>query len=383
MSQSSGIYIHIPYCRKACTYCDFYFSTIHDSIPKTVESLVKEMEIRKNELAGSLIQSIYLGGGTPSLLSAENLQQLFNAINTHYDISSLLEVTIETNPDDITPSLLDAWKKMGINRLSIGLQSFVDSELKAMNRAHTAAMGIKSVEMAKNAGFTNITVDLIYGTPWKTASQWEDNVNRVIDMGVPHISAYQLTVEPNTALDHLVRKKNLSVLPEDETAAQFITLRNLLKEAGIFAYEVSNFSKPGFEAVHNRSYWQGLPYAGFGPSAHSYNGKIRKWNVSNLHTWQKAIAEKKIWWEEETLGENEMYNELILTRLRTREGLHIQSVQQLPTHLQKHFATGYKKAATLGHLAEKNGSIFIPEHAVLLTDNICCELFFTSDSNFV
>lgn len=379
----AGIYIHIPYCKKACTYCDFYFSTVHTSIPATVETLLKEISLRKNELAGHAIQSIYLGGGTPSLLQPEQLEKIFNAIKQDYDLSSLREVTIETNPDDITPAALASWKKLGINRLSIGLQSLVDEELKAMNRAHNAEMGIQSVKMAQDAGFSNVTVDLIYGTPWKTASQWEEIIKTVIKMNVQHISAYQLTVEPNTMLDQMVRKKNLSVLPEDETAEQFLTLTRLLQEANIFAYEVSNFSKPGFEAVHNRSYWQGLPYAGFGPSAHSYNKKIRKWNVANLHTWQKAINEGKNWWEEEILGEKEKYNELILTRLRTREGLHLASVQQLPVPILQHFNQEKQRLLGRGHLIEENGHLIIPQEAILLTDNICCELFFTSGTDLL
>lgn len=379
MLPAAGIYIHIPYCKQACTYCDFYFSTVQSTIPQTVEGIVKEAVLRKNELTGHTIQSIYLGGGTPSLLTKQQLSQIFDALHNQYDTRIVKEITIETNPDDITPQRLQEWKQLGINRLSIGIQSFADDELKQMNRAHTAQQALQCVQWAKEAGFSNITVDLIYGTPWKSASQWEKDVKTVLAMDVPHVSAYQLTLEPKTQLTHWVNTGKVTSLPEENTYEQFWSMKKWLAERGIVQYEVSNFAKPGYEAVHNRSYWQGLPYLGLGPSAHSFAGTKRKWNHANLHTWFKALQQNQNWWEEENLTEEQQYNELILTRLRTRTGLDFTLLQSFPPRLQAHFKHETEKQKQLGYLEEFEGHIRITESHVLLTDNICCELFFVAE----
>lgn len=316
----AGIYLHIPFCKQACSYCDFHFSTVLDTREQLVEALKLEIKLRRTYLGDEALQSIYFGGGTPSLLSNEQLSAIMEVIKTEFIALPDAEVTLETNPDDIEPSRLEIWKKMGINRLSIGLQSFNNEELRWMNRAHTAEESLQAVKKAQAAGFTNITIDLIYGSRFQSVDTWVETVKIALDLGVQHISAYQLTVEDRTKLGHAVRKGTEPIPSDQLTAEQFLYLSEQLTAAGFEHYEISNFALPGYRAVHNSNYWLQKNYLGLGPSAHSFNGSSRQWNVRNNPQYIKAIAMGNLPFEKEELSVRDLYNEYVMTRFRTSWG---------------------------------------------------------------
>lgn len=327
----AGIYIHIPYCKQACTYCDFYFSTNTGSKPQLVQALQRELLLRKDFFdTGTLVQTIYLGGGTPSLLTDTELAMIMDTVRQHYTVSAQPEVTLEANPDDVNAASLQAWKSAGVNRLSIGIQSFRDEDLRFMNRAHTAAEAKACVRLAHDAGFENITIDLIYNIPGMDDAAWEATIAQAVGLVVPHISAYALTVEPRTQLARQVATGQVPAPDDEQFIRNFNTLIDRLKQAGYDHYEISNFAKPGCNSQHNTAYWQGLPYLGIGPSAHSFDGRrTRSWNVRNLHQYADQLAEDTLPTEEvEELTPAQQINERVLTRLRTAQGL---LLQQLPS----------------------------------------------------
>jgi oxygen-independent coproporphyrinogen-3 oxidase len=330
----AGFYIHIPFCKHACFYCNFHFSTSAKSTKEMTAALVKEIELRR-KMAGSdeqkhfsvitpeeeKIETIYFGGGTPSLISSEEISQIISTIKKNYQISSNAEVTLEANPDDINAQTINNWKSAGINRLSIGIQSFIERDLKWMNRAHNAEQALRSIELARQAGFNNFSIDLIFGTPGLSDEEWKKNIQTVIGLQVPHISSYALTVEPKTALQKMIELKKKENINDEVQARQFMILMQMLKDAGYEHYEISNFAKPGFRSRHNSSYWQGEKYIGIGPSAHSFDGEARSWNIANNHAYMKSIAENKIPSELEILTRSQKLNEYIMTSLRTTEGM--------------------------------------------------------------
>jgi oxygen-independent coproporphyrinogen-3 oxidase len=323
----SGIYIHIPFCRKACDYCDFHFSTSPGLKGRMISAICRELELRSQK--DWVIRTVYFGGGTPSLLSAGELQAIMEAVSVNYSVSQDAEITFEANPDDITKASLNNWKKAGINRLSVGVQSFINRDLRYMGRIHDSAKAEESIEMAMDAGIHNINVDLIYGTPGLTPAEWEMNLKKAVSLGVSHISAYALTVEENTPLFHRIRKKQKAAPDENVTADQFIFLSQFLQEQGYEHYEVSNFCKPGMHSRHNSSYWEGLPYWGIGPSAHSFDGQKRRMNVANNARYIKSLEdENTLLFEEEILTGDDHYNEFLLTRLRTSKGLNRKDFEQ-------------------------------------------------------
>jgi len=274
----AGIYIHIPFCRKRCSYCDFHFSTTFSNYRgELVAAIIREIELRKSEI-NEPIETIYFGGGTPSILTEDELSSILGQIHRSFQFSKEVEVTLEVNPEDVTEETTSFWKKMGVNRISIGLQSFKESDLKWMNRAHDLDQGYKAVELLKKQGFENISVDLIYGLPGLTLLEWENHLKHVISLHIQHISAYCLTVEKRTALNHFVKTGKLKIPNEDIQSEQFNLMLRILKQNGFLQYEISNFAKPEFESKHNSSYWQNKPYLGVGPSAHSFDGKTRRWN---------------------------------------------------------------------------------------------------------
>lgn len=325
----AGIYIHIPFCKQKCTYCDFHFSTSFEHYRKEmIETIGKEIQLRKYELENSTIASIYFGGGTPSILNNDELSYLLFQITQNYTIASYAEITLEANPDDCSFEQLSMWKKAGINRLSIGLQSFKSSDLNWMNRAHTVEEAFSCVQLAKKSGFNAISVDLIYGLPDLTMEEWKHHIDEVIAMDVQHISAYCLTVEEKTALNKLVNEKKIVPAGEDAQSEQFLELSHRLKKAGFLHYEISNFGKPDHEAVHNSNYWKGVSYIGVGPSAHSFNGNTRRWNISNNSQYLKQF-ESNDYFEEETLTKNDQWNEIVMTGLRTTSGVAIEQLTAL------------------------------------------------------
>ena len=316
----AGLYIHIPFCRKACNYCNFHFSTSLNQINEMVSSIAKEMEMRAKEIDEE-INTIYFGGGTPSLLHIGLLETLMNAAREHYNINDQAEITLEANPDDIDLEKAEAWKTLGINRFSIGIQSFADENLKWMNRAHNAKQSITAVDIIKQTGFQNYSIDLIYGTPGQSMEGWIKDLRTAFELGVPHLSCYALTVEEKTALNSLIKKGELPEINQDEQAERFEALMQLSADAGYHHYEISNFALPGYESKHNSAYWEGAVYLGFGPSAHSFDGVKRKWNVSNNTDYIKSLTNHLLPHKEETLSKKDVLNEYIMTALRQSKGI--------------------------------------------------------------
>jgi oxygen-independent coproporphyrinogen-3 oxidase len=316
----AGLYIHIPFCRKACNYCNFHFSTSLKQINEMVSSIAKEMEMRAKEIDEE-INTIYFGGGTPSLLHIGLLETLMNAAREHYKINDQAEITLEANPDDIDLEKAEAWKALGINRFSIGIQSFADENLKWMNRAHNAKQSITAVDIIKQTGFHNYSIDLIYGTPGQSMEGWVKDLRTAFELRVPHLSCYALTVEEKTVLNSLIKRGELLEVNQDEQADRFETLMQLTAEAGYHHYEISNFALPGYESKHNSAYWEGVGYLGFGPSAHSFNGVKRKWNISNNTAYIKSLTNDLLPHKEETLSKKDVLNEYIMTALRQSKGI--------------------------------------------------------------
>ena len=316
----AGLYIHIPFCRKACNYCNFHFSTSLNQINEMVSSIAKEMEMRGKEIDEE-INTIYFGGGTPSLLHIDLLETLMNTARRHYNINDQAEITLEANPDDIVLEKAEAWKALGINRFSIGIQSFADENLKWMNRAHNAKQSTTAIDLIKQTGFHNYSIDLIYGTPGQSMEGWIKDLRTAFELGVPHLSCYALTVEEKTALNSLIKKGELPEINQDEQADRFEALMQLSADAGYHHYEISNFALPGYESKHNSAYWEGAVYLGFGPSAHSFDGVKRKWNVSNNTDYIKSLTNHLLPQKEETLSKKDVLNEYIMTALRQSKGI--------------------------------------------------------------
>jgi oxygen-independent coproporphyrinogen-3 oxidase len=336
-----------------------------------VTSLLKETELQKDYLVGEIIETIYFGGGTPSLLEIEELKFQIEQIRKFYTVDKNAEITLEANPDDITKEKLIRWKEIGINRLSIGIQSFFDEDLKWMNRAHNAEHARVSLQLAK-IYFENITIDLIYGTPGLTNEKWKQNVETAIESGVPHLSCYALTVEPKTPLHKMIREHKTNDVNPDEQSEQFLLLMHWLEEAGYEHYEISNFAKPGFRSRHNSSYWQGKKYLGIGPSAHSFNGPSRQWNISNNIAYIESINKGIVPFEKEDLTKAQQLNEYIMTSLRTMEGL---GLEKMEIDIQNNLKTISKKYITAGLMKEENNSLILTKEGRLLADGIAAALF--------
>lgn len=325
----AGLYLHIPYCRKACLYCDFHFSTQLDTKSNLVDALIKEIELRKDYANNEEIKTIYFGGGTPSVLSDEELKRILDTIRNTHSVIENAEVTLEANPDDLTEEKVKALKALGINRLSIGLQSFYDEELQWMNRSHNAEQSIQSVKLAQANGIENITIDLIYGSKFQTLETWKKNLEQAFLLNVPHISAYNLTIEEKTVLGKLNARGKEPDINDSFSKDCFDLLINETKANGFTHYEISNFAKGDKLSQHNSSYWKGEKYIGIGPSAHSFNGITRQWNVSNNNVYINSLKENKIPFTEENLSLEEKYNEYILTGLRTMWGVNSDRILDL------------------------------------------------------
>jgi len=324
----AGIYIHIPFCRKACNYCNFHFSTSLTLKQKFVGALLLEIRTQQSFIKPSpKIETIYIGGGTPSVLDVHELNEIITTIKSLYEVANDVEITLEANPDDIGPQLLDGWLSIGINRLSVGIQSLNDEELVWMNRAHNASQSLAAMVQIKKAGFNNFSVDLIYGSPVQSTAILKTNLEIILQQNVPHISCYALTVEPKTALYNNIAKKKTKDVDADIQAAHFDLVVKNCSEAGYDQYEISNFATPGFKSRHNSSYWQGKPYYGFGPSAHGFNGNdIRRWNVANNALYITGINAGHAVHEQERLSTVQKLNEYIMLALRTADGIHIEKL---------------------------------------------------------
>lgn len=371
-----GVYLHIPFCKQACFYCNFHFSTSLRLKNDFITALLKEIELCSLFTDRSPIETVYFGGGTPSLLSPQTLNSILQALHHKFQVSSDAEITLEANPDDISTARLSAWKSIGINRVSIGVQSFFEEDLRWMNRAHSAQQSIDSICRAREAGFDNLTVDLIYGLPGMADEKWQHNVQQVIDLKIPHVSCYALTVEPKTALQHMIAKNKVQEIDTEQQARQFLQVINWLDAAGYEHYEISNFSLPGKRSRHNTSYWQAKPYYGFGPSAHSFNGTdTRSWNIANNALYIQSILQNKIPAETELLTTVQRLNEYIMTSLRTSEGINLNYIQTSfgDKYVQKIIST------TQRYLGEKmmlnNNNLRLTPAGKLFADGIAAALF--------
>jgi oxygen-independent coproporphyrinogen-3 oxidase len=383
----SGIYIHIPFCKQACSYCDFHFSTSLKHKTALVNALVKEIE-QKKKLINSEINTIYFGGGTPSLLVIDDFKLILEALYTNYKIAKNIEFTVECNPDDLTLQKLKDLKQVGVNRLSIGTQSFFDEDLKFFNRAHNAKQAETSILMSQDVGFDNITIDLIYNTPTLTTKKWEQNLTKIEQLAVPHLSAYTLTVEPNTALHHQVKTNQTQLPTDDEAIKQFKYLMGFTKNIGMTQYEVSNFGKEGFYSIHNSNYWKGVEYLGFGPSAHSYykNSPLkrgvggvfsRSWNISNNMKYINALQNNEAFSEEEIIDEKTAYNEYVLTRLRTIWGIEKAFIRtNFNEAINLHFNNELDNYLKTSYLQTKTDKITLTQEGIFIADKISSDLFY-------
>jgi oxygen-independent coproporphyrinogen III oxidase len=370
----SGIYFHIPFCKQACSYCDFHFSTLLAGKEQLVSSMLLELDKRKEYLGSKQLGSIYFGGGTPSLLSAPELETFFKKLAEQYFWDKNTEITLEANPDDITKSALEDWKKLGINRLSIGLQSFNDAELTWMNRAHTAAESEASVKLAQDAGFDNISIDLIYGSKFQTELSWKHTLQKAIDLKTQHISSYNLTIEAKTAIGVNYTKGKEPGVNDELSAKQFEYMQEALKQAEFIQYEISNFGKTGYFAKHNSNYWLQQHYLGIGPSAHSYNGLTRQWNVKNNSLYMRALRESSVCFEMEELSRNDRYNEYVLTRLRTIWGCDVNEINELFGEKYKtHFLDGISRR--VDQFENTDDRYVLNEQSRFLADGIAADLF--------
>jgi putative oxygen-independent coproporphyrinogen III oxidase len=324
----AGIYIHVPFCSQACRYCDFYFTVSLKYRDAYVEALLRELADRAGELTGSDVSTVYLGGGTPSVLTGEQLEEIMLRVREMFHIDPAAEVTIEANPDDLDDARLALLQAAGFNRLSIGVQSFHAHHLELMRRSHNAAQASDAILRAAGHGFDNINMDLIYGLPGLTSAEWEQNVLTTMDLPVQHISAYHLTYEPGTVFDHWRKKGRIRELPEGASIMQYKMLREITGSHGFEHYEISNFALPGYRSAHNSSYWSGTPYAGFGPSAHSYNGTDRRWNIASLQRYIESSLSGGTAFEKETLTTRDRFHDYLITVLRTMEGANLVLVRE-------------------------------------------------------
>ncbi|RFS22818.1 coproporphyrinogen III oxidase family protein [Chitinophaga silvatica] len=372
----SGIYLHIPFCKQACYYCNFHFSTSRQHQEDMVKSILQEMEYQQHYLNDAEVETIYFGGGTPSLLTSAELGSLLSRLRELFPVSPNAEITLEANPDDLSIEKLNELKAAGINRLSIGVQSFLEADLKWMNRAHDSEQAINCILNAKSIGFENITIDLIYGGPTLSNESWEENVKRAISLGIPHLSCYALTVEPGTALDHFIKKKKMEATDPDKAALHFEMLMKWLKEAGYEHYEISNFALPGWHSRHNSSYWQGKHYLGLGPSAHSFNGVTRQWNVANNALYIKSIEAGKVPFEIESLTTSMQFNEYIMTTLRTSAGCNLEWVaEKFGREYVLHLLAHSQPFIVAGKMEKIGESLRLTNAGRLFADGIAGELF--------
>ena len=372
----AGVYFHIPYCKKACHYCNFHFSTSLQSKNGMVEALLKEIDITRGKNR-RIITSVYFGGGTPSVLLRKELRAIMDEVKKVFILMPDAEFSFEVNPDDMNEMTVPFWKQQGFNRLSIGIQSFRDEDLAWMNRSHDAAQAIAGVELARQAGFTNFSIDLIYGIPGLTDEAWIKNIEQALALDVPHLSAYALTVEPRTALGTMIEQGKKEAVEPEQQARQFLILMDMMDKAGYEHYEISNFAKPGFRSRHNSSYWQGIPYFGFGPGAHSYDGYTRYWNISNnAHFIDSILSNNIIPFEKEDLTEIQHLNEYIMTSLRTMEGIDLTFIaEKWGNDIANQIKIDSYKHGSRGLVRMDNDRIILTREGKLFADGIASDLF--------
>lgn len=370
----SGLYLHIPYCKQKCHYCDFHFSTSLQTRDEMVEALISELDQRKDYLKQPL-NTIYFGGGTPSLLTAKDFEKIFSCISDNFRINSNAEITVEANPDDLDEKKLTELKSVGVNRLSIGIQSFDDKVLQWMNRAHTKQQTYNAIEAATRLGYENITVDLIYGIPDQNENYWPDQLKQFFSLNLPHLSAYTLTIESSTAFGNWARKGSLIPASDEQALREFDLLLSEVVKHDFEQYEISNFAREGYISQHNSAYWKGLPYLGIGPSAHSYNGAVREWNVANNNKYIQAIKTGSGIRETEVLSEEDKFNEMLLTRLRTKWGVDLASLKAKYPEFYSETVTEIENYLSSGHLSVTDEVLSVTTKGKFIIDAITADLF--------
>lgn len=371
----AGIYIHIPFCKRKCHYCNFFSVATTRWKEPFLKALLEEITARKDYLEGEKVNTVYFGGGTPSLLKIEDLRLIVEDLRLYFDIDPLAEVTLEANPDDITGEWLSGLKDMPVNRLSIGVQSFFDDDLLYLNRVHSGEQALNAVKSAQDAGFRNLTIDLIYGIPTLTEEKWQHNLDTFFSLDIPHLSAYSLTVEKKTPLDLLIRKGKAAPVNEEQAINHFKMLLEAAREHNFIHYEISNFSSEGYYSKHNSLYWLGGNYLGLGPSAHSYNGRSRQWNVSSISGYINNEGRNTVE-EKEELTLDQRYNEYVMTSLRTVWGcdhIHIRNV--FGERFEDHFIRNTLKYIDLHHLYKDGSKYFLTDEGKLFADGIAASLF--------
>ncbi len=376
----AGIYIHIPFCKKLCFYCDFYHVITSEQNSVFVEALLKETELRKDYLEDETVSTIYIGGGTPSVFSIKELSDILNEINKFFSVEENCEITIELNPDDVNQNYMEGLKKLNINRISLGVQSWRDPDLKMLNRRHNSEQAAAALSEVFNAGFNNVTIDLIYGIPGMTVKEWSSNLDIAFSFDIKHLSAYHLTIEPGTVFGKMQEKGHFTEIDENESNAQFNTLIEKAESAGFIHYEISNFGKPGYFSKHNSNYWKQINYLGLGPSAHSFNGYSRQWNIRNLNGYIKAINSGKSFFEKEELDAKARFNEYIMTSLRTMWGIDLEYIE---TTFEKE---GYDYVVNLsgkfknyGLMKQEKNSLILTNQGKMISDNIISEFMMPAE----
>ncbi len=371
------IYLHIPFCKQKCSYCNFHFSTSLGLKDEMLSAIKKEIQLRYNELENKSLKSLYFGGGTPSVLSVDEIKFLIDEIQKYFSFDNNIEITLESNPDDLNKNFLKELSGTEINRLSIGTQSFFDEDLKLMNRAHNASEAESSIKRAQDFGLENISIDLIYGSPTSNFGIWKENLNKTIELQVPHVSSYALTVEPKTALEKWIENGKVSSPEEAEQNQEFYYMKDFLKDNGFDHYEISNFGKPGFHSKHNSAYWKSEPYLGIGPSAHSYNGSLeRSWNIVNNPIYIKNLNQNILPKETEILSEKDRFNEMMMIGLRTIWGVDLDKINQnFSSEIIDYLNQEIKSKLESGILKIENNYLKIPEKHWFLADGIASDLF--------
>lgn len=370
----AGIYIHIPFCKKLCFYCDFYHVISPDNNSSFIDALLKEASLRSDYLENETVSTIYLGGGTPSVFSIRDLGTILNHINREFRVSEDCEITIELNPDDVQPAYLEGLKNLNINRISLGVQSWRDSDLKMLNRRHDSTQAEAALKEILNGGFSNVTIDLIYGIPGMGLKEWESNLDFSFSFDIKHLSAYHLTIEPGTVFGKMLEKGSISEIDENDSAAQFNLLIEKAESAGFIQYEISNFGKPGYFSIHNSNYWKQVSYLGLGPSAHSFNGYSRQWNIRDLKGYIKAVNAGKPYFEREELDSRTRFNEYIMTSLRTMWGIDLEYVEKMFEKEGYDYVVNLSgKFKNYGLMKMEKKSLVLTNQGKLISDNIISE----------
>ena len=376
----AGIYIHIPFCKRKCSYCDFYSVAKTDAADDYVSAIIAELNLRADEINLADVTTIYIGGGTPSVLNLRQMAYLMDGLRSRMDFGKVTEVTMEVNPDDVTVDYMSGVKSLGVNRISMGVQSFVDAELRAVNRRHNAEEAISAIDTIRNAGISNISVDLIYGLPGQTLESWSYSLNMLLQLDVQHVSAYNLSYEEGTALTRLRDMGKITEVDEDTCVVMYELLCTKLAEAGYEHYEISNFARPGYYSRHNSSYWDGTPFLGLGAAAHSFDGKVRRYNPSNLKDYLASIAAGYVAYEAEQEEWWQMYNEMVMVALRTMWGIDVETIaRRFGEKMRVRFediAQGFVEQGVM----QKFGSNYkIAEKGMMMSDTIIRELMYVED----